>query len=145
MCALSFTNLCREQYVSHDDPVGTRCLPCNPGITTQGAGAGFEYLCNVVIPGYGISSIHNMSGPQDVPALPLSETSGLPNATICAIGFYSLGGYCAACPGGTVTRALGATAVEECGECQRVTLLPLGPPQWGASQAAWWLPPGQLA
>lgn len=107
----------REHYVNFDAAEGTLCLPCNPGITTEAAGAGFEYLCNRVVPGHGIDSIFNVSGSASVPALPVSNTSGLPNATLCGIGFYSLGGWCAQCPSGTATRATGATTVEECGEC----------------------------
>lgn len=107
----------RERYVNFDAPEGTLCLPCNPGITTEAAGAGFEYLCNRVVPGHGLDRVFNLSGSASVPALPLSNTSGLPNATLCGIGFYSLGGWCAQCPSGTATRAMGATTVEECGEC----------------------------
>lgn len=107
----------RERYVDFDAPAGTICLPCNPGITTEGAGAGFEYLCNKVIPGHGIGSVYNVTGGSaSVPALPVSDTSGLPNATLCEMGFYSLGGWCVQCPSGTVTREMGAKSVEECGE-----------------------------
>lgn len=107
----------RERFVDFDAPVGTLCLPCNASITTDGAGAGFEYLCNRVLQGYGIGNIYNLTGADSsVPALPLSNTSGLPSATLCGFGFYSLGGWCAQCPSSTVTRAMGATSVEECGE-----------------------------
>lgn len=103
--------------MDYDAPVGTLCLPCNASITTDGGGAGFEYLCNKVIPGYGIGIIYNLTGSDSsIPAQPLSNTSGLPSATLCGFGFYSLGGWCVQCPGSTVTRAMGAKSVEECGE-----------------------------
>jgi len=41
---------------------------------------------------------------------------GLPAAGVCGIGYYSSGGFCVQCPAGSVTRNLGATAIEECGE-----------------------------
>jgi hypothetical protein len=84
----------RELFRDFDDPIATTCLPCNPGITTDGAGAGFQYLCNMVLPGYGVSAVFNVTGPESVPALPYSNSSGLPSATVCDFGFYSLGGYC---------------------------------------------------
>jgi len=104
----------RENWVDFDAAIGTLCLPCKPGITTNGAGAGLASLCNVVLPGYGISEVTNVTGPSSIPALPSSEPNGLPNATICDIGFYSMGGYCAQCPAGTVTRVKGAKSIEEC-------------------------------
>ena len=37
----------------------------------------------------------NITNPAtQVPALPQNVTSGLPNATLCDIGFYSFGGRC---------------------------------------------------
>ena len=106
----------RENWVDFDAAIGTLCLPCRPGITTNGAGAGLASLCNVVLPGYGIDVVTNVTGPDSIPPLPTNRTDGLPNATICDIGFYSLGGYCAECPAGTVTRVKGAKSIEECSE-----------------------------
>jgi hypothetical protein len=106
----------RENWVDFDAANGTLCQPCRPGITTDGAGAGLASLCNRVLPGYGIDTITNVTGPSSIPALP-QRADGLPNATVCDIGFYSLNGYCAECPSGTVTTVKGAKAIEECGEC----------------------------
>jgi hypothetical protein len=62
----------------------------------------------------------NISSAEQLPALPVNASSGLPPASMCGIGTYSLGGYCVTCPAGAATRQLGATAVEECGELWRV-------------------------
>ena len=105
----------RESYVDFDAAVAQKCVACNPGITTAGAGAKLAAECNVVLPGYGIDNILNVTSPSNIPALP-QNSSGLPTASVCAIGFYSAGGYCAQCPAGTVTRVEGAKAIEECGE-----------------------------
>ena len=105
----------RENYVQFDAAVGTICLPCNPGVTTNGAGAKLAAECNKVLPGYGIDEVFNVTGPQSIPVLP-QNASGLPAATVCDIGFYSAGGYCAECPAGTVTRVKGAKSIEECSE-----------------------------
>ena len=107
----------RENYVDFDAAVGTLCLPCRPGITTAGAGKGLASDCSVVLPGYGIATVSNVTSAADIPALPQNSTDGLPAASLCDIGFYSLNGYCAACPSGTVTTVKGAKSVEECGEC----------------------------
>jgi hypothetical protein len=105
----------RENYVDFDAAVGTLCLPCRPGITTEGAGAGHPSLCNKVLPGYGVNTVENVTSAADIPALTV-PADGLPTATACDIGYYSLGGYCAACPQATVTTVKGAKSVEECGE-----------------------------
>ena len=108
----------RENYVPFDAAVGTLCLPCRPGITTAGAGAGFASLCNRVVPGHGIAAINNVTGPLSIPVMPTDlSNGGLPEAPVCDIGYYSLMGYCAECPGSTVTRAKGAESIEECSEC----------------------------
>jgi hypothetical protein len=113
----------RENWVDFDAAVGTLCLPCRPGITTDGAGAGLASLCNRVLPGYGLSQIDEVASPEAVPALPSSNTTGgLPEATVCDIGSYSIGGYCAACPDYTVTRVKGAKSIEECSEYHAPTL-----------------------
>ena len=109
----------RENWVDFDAANGTLCLPCKPGVTTAGAGAGLASLCNVVLPGYGISPVvDNVTSAADIPALPSSEPNGLPEATVCDIGYYSLAGRCAQCPAQTVTRVKGAKSVEECSECR---------------------------
>jgi hypothetical protein len=108
----------RENYVDFDAAIGTVCKACNPGVTTAGAGSGLRTDCNVVLPGYGIAEVNNATSAADVPALPSSNStdSGLPPASLCELGFYSLGGYCARCPSLTVTTAKGAKSIEECGE-----------------------------
>jgi hypothetical protein len=107
----------REKYLAFNDPAAQVCLACNPGITTAGAGAKSPAECNRVLPGHGISNVFNVSNnPQNIPALPQNETTGLPAATVCPLAFYSANGYCAQCPSGTVTLVLGAKSVEECGE-----------------------------
>lgn len=108
----------RENYVDFDAAVGTVCKACNPGVTTAGAGSGLRTDCNVVLPGYGVNQVENVTSAADIPALPSSNStdSGLPSATLCEIGYYSLKGYCARCPRATVTTVKGAKAVEECGE-----------------------------
>jgi hypothetical protein len=110
--------LYRESFLSYDSAAAQFCLPCNPGITTAGAGAGSASLCNRVLPGYGIAPVFNFTDAASLPALPQTGADGLPNATMCGLGFYSAAGYCVQCPGGTVTTRLGAQAVEECGECK---------------------------
>lgn len=111
----------RENYLSFNDPMAQVCVACNVGITTEGAGAKSSKECNRVLPGYGISNVFNVSNnPQNIPALPQNET-GLPNATVCPLAFYSANGYCAQCPTGTVTRVMGAKSVEECGESYEST------------------------
>jgi hypothetical protein len=70
-----------------------------------------------VLPGYGIATVPPVSSAADVPALSaLTNGTGLPNATLCGLGSYSLGGWCVQCPSGTVTTARGALTIEECGE-----------------------------
>jgi hypothetical protein len=111
----------RANYTAFSAPASQICLPCNPGITTDGPGAGNASLCNRVIPGYGLSQVLlSVAGTVTIPALPTPTLAGgLPNATLCAIGFYSSGGYCAQCPSASVTQSMGAKTVEECGECCR--------------------------
>ncbi len=88
-------------------------------LRVQGAGSKFASDCSRVLPGYGIQTLDSVSSADQVPALP-AGASGLPEATLCGIGYYSAGGYCIRCPYGAVTRNLGAKAVEECGEyCRR--------------------------
>jgi len=111
MCPQGFY---RENYLAVDAPLAQICVACNPGITTNGAGAGLASLCDRVLPGYGVAPVYNVTGPQSIPALPQNATGGLPNATLCGVGFYSSGGYCAQCPGGSVTTRLGAQSIEEC-------------------------------
>jgi hypothetical protein len=82
----------------------------------QGAGSKYASDCFRVLPGYGIQTLNNVSSVDQVPALP-ADAGGLPEASLCGIGFYSAGGYCLRCPYGAVTMNLGAKAVEECGEC----------------------------
>jgi hypothetical protein len=108
----------REEYVEFDAAVGTVCKPCNPGVTTAGAGAGLRTDCKVVLPGYGILPVENVTSASDIPALPATNTTanGLPTAALCELGYYSLNGYCARCPKQTVTVVKGAKSVEECGE-----------------------------
>lgn len=115
MCPQGFY---RETYREFSDATAQKCLACNPGITTQGPGAGLASLCNTVVAGYGIASVYNVSGPQNAPVYPQANATGLPAATICALGFYSYNGNCLQCPAGTVTTRFGAQAVEECGECR---------------------------
>jgi hypothetical protein len=108
----------RANYTAYDAAESQVCLPCQAGITTEGAGARLASHCNRVLPGYGIQTLTSpISSAAQLPALPVDASSGLPPASMCGIGTYSLGGYCVPCPAGTVTRQLGATAVEECGEC----------------------------
>jgi hypothetical protein len=77
----------------------------------------------VVLSGYGIQTFPNISSASQAPPLPTNLTGGLPEASLCGIGFYSAGGYCLSCPYGAVTRNFGAKSVEECGEsCLHVTL-----------------------
>lgn len=106
----------RANYEFYDAAVAQICVACNPGITTNGAGAKSAGECNKVLPGYGIDSISGTSGANALPTLPVNDTTGLPAATVCELGYYSQGGYCLACPEGTVTRVRGAKSVEECGE-----------------------------
>jgi hypothetical protein len=108
----------RENYVDFDAAIGTVCKACNPGVTTAGAGSGLRTDCNVVLPGYGINKVENVTSAADIPNLPASNSTdnGLPNATLCDIGYYSLNGYCARCPKATVTTVKGAKSIEECGE-----------------------------
>jgi hypothetical protein len=106
----------REEFLDFDHPNATICQPCNPGVTTDGAGAGSRSLCNRVLPGHGISTVFNVSGTQSAPLYPSAGADGLPTATVCNIGFYSFNGFCARCPYDTVTLAKGATAVEACGK-----------------------------
>ena len=63
-----------------DAPAAQLCLPCNPGITTAGAGAKLAAECSQVLPGYGISEVLNVTGPESIPALPQNSTTGLPAA-----------------------------------------------------------------
>jgi len=105
----------RENYTNFDAAVSQICLPCQPGITTEGSGAQLASDCNRVLPGYGIQTLTNISSPSQVPTLP-SSSNGLPAATMCDIGYYSLGGYCVQCEGGALTRNQGAKVAEECGE-----------------------------
>jgi hypothetical protein len=110
----------RENWVDFDAAVGTLCLPCNPGITTDGAGKGLRSDCNVVLAGYGVSTYDNVSDPSTVtPPTPTENGGGLPNATMCDIGYYSLKGQCVSCPSATVTTVKGAKSIEECGELDR--------------------------
>jgi hypothetical protein len=107
----------RENYVAFDSANGTKCSPCRPGITTDGPGAELSSLCNKVVLGWGIAAVNNVTGPQDIPALPTNISSGgLPQAYLCDFGYYSLNGYCAQCPSATTTRTQGAKVVEECSE-----------------------------
>lgn len=106
----------RENYVPFDSDVAQICLACKPGVTTPGAGAKLASDCSVVLPGYGIQSLTNVSTPADIPALPYSS-SGLPEAHVCGIGYYSAGGYCVLCPWGAVTANYGSKAIEQCSEC----------------------------
>jgi hypothetical protein len=118
----------REQWLEFDNANGTLCLPCRPGITTDGAGAGLSSLCNKVVPGYGIQQLPD--GVTTTPNLTAAiTTGGLPTASLCELGYYSLNGYCVSCPSGTVTTAKGAKSIEECSECPRCCqlLLPLRP------------------
>lgn len=62
-----------------------------------------------------IDKVFNVTSQLDIPMLPQGD-SGLPNATICDIAFYSGGGYCLECPFRTVTQAKGAKSIEECSE-----------------------------
>jgi hypothetical protein len=86
-------------------------------VLPQGAGSMFASDCSRVLPGYGIQTLNNVSSVDQVPALPADATGGLPEASLCGIGFYSAGGYCLSCPYNTVTRNLGATSVEQCSKC----------------------------
>lgn len=104
----------RERYLDFDHPNATICVACNPGITTAGAEAKLAAECNIVISGFGIMNLLNVTGPQSLPTLPQNGTNGLPTASVCGLGFYSGGGYCLECPAGTVTMSFGATSVEEC-------------------------------
>ena len=118
MCPQGFY---RENYVDFDAAVGTLCLACNPGITTQGAGKGLRSDCNVVLPGYGVQTFDNVTDPSAIePPTPTQEGGGLPNATMCDIGYYSLKGQCVDCPRDTVTTVRGAKSIDECGESRRV-------------------------
>jgi hypothetical protein len=110
----------RESFLSYDVAAAQVCVPCNPGITTAAAGAGSVCLCNSVLPGYGIAPMFNVTDAASLPALSQSSAGGLPNATLCGLGFYSAVGYCVQCPAGTVTTRLGAQAVDECGECREL-------------------------
>jgi hypothetical protein len=110
-----------QRSMSHAHPVaggqaiGLTCLP--DLMPMQGAGSKYASDCIRVLPGYGIQTLNNVSSADQVPALPASATGGLPEASLCGIGFYSAGGYCLSCPYGAVSRNPGARAVEECGEC----------------------------
>lgn len=105
----------REGFVNMDAANSTSCRPCNPGITTAGAGSVNASACATVLPGYGLSNIANVNGVASIPALPqVNAATGLPLADICPIGFYSLGGFCAQCPGNTTTLSKGARTVDEC-------------------------------
>jgi hypothetical protein len=106
----------RPNYADFDAEVAQKCVACNPGITTSGAGAKSAGECNRVLAGYGVESIPPVSAAEGIPALPVNDTTGLPAASVCELGFYSAGGYCVACPSGTVTKTRGAKAIEECGE-----------------------------
>jgi len=106
----------RENYTNFDAAVSQICLPCQPGITTQGAGATLASDCNRVLPGHGIQTLTNISSPDQVPALPTGGSGGLPAAPICSVGYYGLGGYCVQCPAGAPTKNQGAETIEECGE-----------------------------
>lgn len=108
----------RESFLNYDLAAAQTCIPCNQGITTAAAGAGSVSLCNRVLPGYGIAPVFNVADAAALPALPQTSEGGLPNATMCGLGFYSTSGYCVQCPAGTVTTRLGAQAAEECGECK---------------------------
>jgi hypothetical protein len=85
-------------------------------VLLQGSGSKLASDCNVVLSGYGIQTFHNISSASQAPPLPTNLTGGLPEASLCGIGFYSAGGYCLSCPYNTVTRDFGAKSVEECGE-----------------------------
>ena len=108
----------RENYVEFDAAIGTVCKACNPGVTTAGAGAKLRSECNVVLPGYGIAPVDNATTAAQVPALPSSNSTDnvLPPASLCDLGYFSVGGYCARCPSLTATTAKGAKSIEECGE-----------------------------
>jgi hypothetical protein len=86
-------------------------------VLPQGAGSMFASDCIRVLPGHGIQTLNNVSSVDQVPALPADATGGLPEASLCGIGFYSAGGFCLRCPYGAVTRNLGATSVEQCSKC----------------------------
>lgn len=108
----------RETYREFTDPLAQVCVACNPGITTNGAGATSPANCSRVLPGYGIGNVQNVTATDqsNIPGLTVNETTGLPTASVCGLGYYSAGGYCAACPQGTVTRANGSQTIEACGE-----------------------------
>jgi hypothetical protein len=106
----------RANYAAFDAAIAQICVSCSSGITTTGAGAKSAAECSRVVPGHGVNSISEVSGSQLLPVLPMNETSGLPAASLCELGYYSVGGFCAACPSGTVTRVRGAKSIEECGE-----------------------------
>jgi hypothetical protein len=106
----------RENYVDFDAAIGTLCLPCNPGITTDGAGKGLRSDCNVVLPGYGVDTFEDVTDPSTVTPPTTEPGQGMPNATMCDIGFYSLRGQCVSCPSATVATVKGAKSIEECGE-----------------------------
>jgi hypothetical protein len=107
----------REQYLDFDAPLAQTCTPCQQGINTNGPGATSAQQCNTVLPGYGLANLQaNRTGAASLPVLPSSSPSGLPAASMCPLGYYSDGGYCMGCPGGSVTTRPGAEAVEECGE-----------------------------
>jgi hypothetical protein len=69
-----------------------------------------------VLPGHGIQTLAALSASETLPNLPVSN-EGLPAAAVCAIGYYSAGGFCVQCPSGAVTASAGAKSIEECGEC----------------------------
>jgi hypothetical protein len=54
----------------------------------------------VVLPGYGVGepvSDYDGVAPADIPDLPAAdEEQGLPEGSLCEIGFYSKEGYCVA-------------------------------------------------
>jgi uncharacterized membrane protein len=104
----------REHFLDFDHPNATICHPCSRGVTTAGAGAGSRSLCNRVLPGHGISTVFNVSGTHNAPVYPSAGADGLPTATVCDLGSYSLNGFCARCLYDTVTLAKGATTVEAC-------------------------------
>jgi hypothetical protein len=108
----------RERYENFTAAVAQVCLPCNPGITTPSAGSqSASGNCTRVIPGHGIAPVPYV-GPQTVaPLLPQNLPGGLPAASVCGIGFYAANGFCMQCPNGAITRAMGSTAIEQCGEC----------------------------
>lgn len=108
----------RADWVNFDDAAGTLCLPCRPGITTNGAGKGLASDCNVVLEGYGVTEVDDFAGtaPAVLPEIDTAEDGGYPEATLCNLGFYSKGGQCVACPFNTVTLSKGAKSIEECGE-----------------------------